>query len=531
VKYITISGGVISGLGKGIVSASLGRILESKGYKVTVLKIDPYLNQDAGTMNPIEHGEVFVLDDGAEVDMDFGHYERYLNVDLTGEHNITTGKIYQTVLDKERRGDYLGQTVQIIPHVINEIVDTMKNVSKKSKADISIIELGGTVGDIESMPFVEAVRQLKVKNPDDVVCIHVTLVPKMSTVGEQKTKPTQHSVRMLREAGLEPDIIVCRAEEELMDTTKRKIAMFCNVAESEVISNPDCNSIYQVPLVLQEEKLGELVLKKFGLKSGKRDLKEWKKRVNRIVKAKKRVVIAISGKYMKLHDSYTSIDEALTHAGVDVGVGVDVVWIDTEEFEKHPEKLKQLSAVDGILVPGGFGSRGTEGKILAIKYARKHKIPYLGLCLGMQLAVVEFARNIAKMKDANSTEFNSKTPYPVIDYLPEQRELLKLGGTMRLGAYPAKLKKGTILRKLYGKELISERHRHRYEVTPKYIEKLEKAGLVFSGKNPDKPVMETLEYPKHPFFVGSQFHPEFKSKMEKSSPIFYGFIKAAAGKK
>lgn len=530
-KYIVISGGVISGLGKGIVSASLGRILESKGYTVTVLKIDPYLNQDAGTMNPIEHGEVFVLDDGAEVDMDFGHYERYLNVDLTGDHNITTGKIYQTVLDKERKGDYLGQTVQIIPHVINEIVGTIKGVSKKAGADIAIVELGGTVGDIESMPFIEAVRQMKAKMPEDVVCIHVTLVPKMTAVGEQKTKPTQHSVRMLREAGLEPDIIVCRADEKLLDTTKKKIALFCNVEEEAVISNPDCKSIYEVPLVLQDEKLGELVLGKFGLKSGRRDLRKWRERVERIVNTDKRVLIAISGKYMKLHDSYTSIKEALVHAGVEAGVGVDVVWVDTEEFEKDPKKAEELAVVDGILVPGGFGSRGAEGKIIAIKYAREHGIPFLGLCFGLQLAVVEFARNVAHMTKANSSEIDPNTPYPVIDFLPEQKDMLKLGGTMRLGAYPAKLEKGTTLRKLYGRELISERHRHRYEVNPDYIKQLEKAGLVFSGRNPNRPVMETIEYPKHPFFAASQFHPEFKSKMEKPSPMFVGFVQAAADKK
>ncbi|MFH1786040.1 MAG: CTP synthase (glutamine hydrolyzing) [archaeon] len=530
-KYLIITGGVLSGLGKGIVSASVGKILESKGYKVTTIKIDPYLNQDAGTMNPIEHGEVFVLDDGAEVDMDFGHYERFLDVKLTGEHNITTGKIYQSVLDKERRGDYLGQTVQVIPHIINEIVDTIKCVSRKSKADISIVELGGTVGDIESMPFVEAIRQMKSQEPGNVMVCHLTLVPQMDVVGEQKTKPTQHSVRMLREAGVEPDMIICRAEEPLQEKTKKKIALFCNVKEEAVISDPDMESIYEVPLVLDAQKVGEVILRKFHLKSRRSNLKNWKQRVNRLKFPKKKVTIAMTGKYMKLHDAYVSIEASLTHAAAELGLDVDILWVDTEEFEKDKSKLSTLKGVDGIIVPGGFGKRGTEGKIMAIKYARENNIPYLGLCFGMQLAVVEYSRNAAGLKNANSTELDKKTPFPVVDILPEQKSILKMGGTMRLGAYPADLKQGSLVKRLYGRARISERHRHRYEINPDYIGQLENAGLVFSGRNPQSPVMEICECPKNDFFVASQFHPEFKSKFEKPLPLFLGFLKAASKKK
>lgn len=530
-KFIVVSGGVISGLGKGILTASLGRILESKGYTVTAIKIDPYLNQDAGTMNPIEHGEVFVLDDGAEVDMDFGHYERYLSTHLTGEHNITTGKIYRQVLEKERRGDYLGQTVQIIPHITNEIVDTIREVGKKSGADIVIVELGGTVGDIESMPFVEAVRQMKIREPGNIMFIHITLVPQLDVVGEQKTKPTQHSVRMLREAGIEPDFIVGRAQYPLAGKTKKKIALFCNVKEDAVISNPDCSSIYEVPLILEKQKLGDIVLRKFRLRQRRSRLGSWKRTVNRIKNSKKHVTIAITGKYMLLQDAYVSVAEAVVHAAANLNVAADIVWIDTEEFEKDRSKLSLLKAVNGIIVPGGFGSRGTEGKMLAIEYARRNNLPFLGLCFGFQLAVVEFARNVAGMKKASSVEINPKTPFPVIDILPEQKSIGKMGGTMRLGATPIELRKGSIAHKFYGSAKISERHRHRFEVNPEHIPRLEKAGLLFSGKVKGRKLMEILEYPKHRYFVASQFHPEFKSKLEKPSPLFVGLVAAAMRKR
>ena len=530
-KYLIITGGVLSGLGKGIVSASVGKILESKGYKVTTIKIDPYLNQDAGTMNPIEHGEVFVLDDGAEVDMDFGHYERYINAKLTGDHNITTGTIYQSVLDKERKGDYLGQTVQIIPHIINEITDTIRTVSEKSKADISIVELGGTVGDIESMPFVEAIRQMNSHEPANVMVCHVTLVPQLAVVGEQKTKPTQHSVQKLREAGVDPDIIICRSTDYLEEKTRNKIALFCNVKPEAVISNPDRKSIYEVPLVLEEQKVGDIILRKFRLRKKRSNLKNWRNKVKRVQSPKKTLKIAITGKYMKLHDSYVSIEESLVHAATELNAKVEIVWVDTEEFEKDKSKIRMLKSMDGILVPGGFGSRGTEGKIMAIKYARENNIPYLGLCYGMQLAVVEFARNVAKLKGANSVEIDKKTPYPVVAILPEQENINKMGGTMRLGAYPADLRSGSLVKRLYGKKIISERHRHRFEINPDYIEQLETAGIVFSGKNPKAQVMEFCEYPKNDFFVGTQAHPEFKSKFEKPVPLFLGFLKAAYKRK
>lgn len=521
----------MSGIGKGIATASVGKILQSKSYKVSIIKIDPYLNQDAGTMNPIEHGEVFVLDDGGEVDMDFGHYSRYMGINLTREHNITTGKIFQRVLEKERRGDYLGQTVQIIPHVTNEIKATIREIAKKDNADILITEIGGTTGDIENMSFLEAARQMKAEEPGNILFLHVTLVPDLNVVGEQKTKPTQHSVRMLREAGIEPDVIIGRSKEKLSEKTKKKIALFCNVREDAVVSSPDRASIYEIPLVLEEEKLSETILRKLKKRPKKSNLTRWKRLVSQINNPKAEVTIAIAGKYTKLHDSYVSIAEALKHAGAKYSAKINIEWLETDEFEASPAKLEELKKVDGIIIPGGFGARGTTGKILAIEYARKNKIPLLGLCYGFQISVIEYARNVAGLQNANSTEIDPQTPHPVIDILPEQKNISKLGGTMRLGAYPAQLLKGSKARELYGQDLIYERHRHRYEVNPKYIEALEKAGLVFSGRNPDAPLMEMLELPNHPFFVGTQAHPEFKSTLENPSPLFVGLVQAALKRK
>jgi len=528
-KTIVVTGGVMSGLGKGIASASIGRILQSRGYRVSAIKIDPYLNQDAGTMNPIEHGEVFVLDDGGEVDMDFGHYSRFMNISLTSEHNITTGKIYKRVMEKERKGDYLGQTVQVIPHVTNEVKAWIRDVAKKDDIDILIIEVGGTTGDIENLPFLEALRQMKAEEPGSVLFVHLTLVPDLSVVGEQKTKPTQHSVKMLREVGIDPDVIIGRSTIALTQDTKKKISLFCNVKEDSVISSPDCETIYEVPIVFESESFSDTILRRFRLGEKDTDLANWKKLVNRIKNAadKEKIRIAIPGKYTKLHDSYVSILESLKHAGANQNVFIEPVWIDTEEFEKDRSKLKLLKDVDGIVVPGGFGSRGTEGKMLAIQYARENNIPFLGLCYGMQLATIEYARNVCGLEGANSTEIDKNTPYPVIDILPEQKAVAAMGGTMRLGAYPTKLEKGTKARDIYGKEVIYERHRHRYEVNPDYIARLEEKGLIFSGKHPERNLMEVIELKDHPFFLASQFHPEFKSGLEQPAPLFVGLVKAA----
>lgn len=529
-KYIFVTGGVLSGLGKGIMSAALGRILISRGYRVSAIKIDPYLNQDAGTMNPVEHGEVFVLDDGGEVDMDFGHYERFLGIALSSDHNITTGKIFQKVLDKERKGDYLGQTVQVVPHVINEIKDTIRSIAKRENPDILLVEIGGTVGDIEAMHFLEAARQMKTEEPGNILFVHLTLVPQLSVVGEQKSKPTQHSVRLLRDAGIAPDIIVGRSNHYLTDKIKRKIALFCNVKEDAVISNPDASTIYAVPLILEKEGLGDLVLRKLRLRRKRTRLGEWKRRVNKIKNAKRHVTIALTGKYMKLHDSYVSIEESLVHAGAALGLSVDLVWIDTEEFEKDPKKVSILDSVDGILVPGGYGSRGVEGKILSVKYARQKKVPYLGLCYGLQMAVIEFARNVAGLQGAHTTEVDPKTPYPVIDILEEQKDIERMGGTNRLGAYTSTLVKGSLAYRLYDREQISERHRHRYEVNPEYIPQLETAGMRFTGRNPERDLVEVIELPGQ-FFIATQFHPELKSRLDRPAPLFLGFLRAAQRRK
>ncbi len=523
-KYIITTGGVMSGLGKGIASASIGKILQSYGYNVTMIKVDPYINVDAGTMNPFEHGEVFVLDDGGECDMDLGNYERFLNKSLSRDNNITTGKVYKAVIDKERRGDYLGKTVQIIPHITDEIQKQIRKAAKGS--DITIIELGGTVGDIESMPFLEACRQLHLEEGDDnVLFAHVTLVPVMSVVGEQKTKPTQHSVQRLQEAGIQPDLILARTENKLEKKTKKKIANFCNVHIDDVISDPDADSIYEVPLVLQEENIGKKVAEKMNLKT-KKDLNKWKKFVDRILNPGKEITIALAGKYTALGDSYVSILESLKHAGAENNCMVNIKWIGTEEFEENNKELSVLDKVDGLIVPGGFGSRGAEGKIMAINYARENNIPFLGLCYGFQLAAIGFAREACNLEDANTTENKENCKHPIICILPEQYKIKDMGGTMRLGAMPCRIEKGTLAYKLYGKTKISERHRHRYELNPEYIDKLEKNGLKFSGKYPKKKIMEILELPDHPFFLATQFHPEFKSRPEDPSPPFVGFVKA-----
>lgn len=524
-KYIIVTGGVMSGLGKGITAASIGRILKNKGFSVTAIKIDPYINIDAGTMSPYQHGEVFVLKDGGEVDLDLGNYERFLDIELTREHNITTGKVYQTVIEKERRGDYLGKTVQIIPHITNEIKERIRKVSKKTDADICIIEVGGTVGDIESMPFLEAVRQMhSEEKEEDIVFVHVTLVP-LDTQGEQKTKPTQHSVKELRSLGLQPDAIVARCKEPVLSDTKAKIALFCDVPSRAVVSAHDAKDIYYVPSLMEQEGLSDYLMEKLKLTT-KEESHEWAELMKKMASIDKEIRVGVVGKYAHLGDSYISINEALKHAGIECGCRVKIDWIDAEEFERKPDTIDLLLKYNGILVPGGFGVRGTEGKIMAIKFAREKNIPYLGLCLGMQLAVIEFARNVVGLKDANSTEL-AQTEYPVIDLLPEQENVTDMGGTMRLGNCEAVLSEGSLARKMYGSATLIERHRHRYEVNPKYIDLIEAKGLKFTGKNDHR--MEIAEIPAHKFFFSSQFHPEFKSRPGKPSPPFLTFVRAAIG--
>ncbi|WP_407357042.1 glutamine hydrolyzing CTP synthase [Methanolobus sp. WCC5] len=527
-KYIIVTGGVMSGLGKGITTASIGRNLKNKGYKVTAIKIDPYINIDAGTMSPFQHGEVYVLKDGGEVDLDLGNYERFLDTELTREHNLTTGKIYESVISKERRGEYLGKTVQIIPHITNEIKERVRKVAAKSGADICLIEVGGTVGDIESMPFLEAVRQMyREESRENIAFVHVTLVP-MDPQGDQKTKPTQHSVKELRELGLKPNIIVTRCPEPLLEGTISKISLFCDVPEEAVISAHDANDIYEVPLMLENEGLTDYIMKHLDLSSSQSD-DAWARMVERMHNLKDKVRIGIVGKYTHLEDSYLSISASIKHAAIECGVNYEVCWINAESFEENPEIVSSLAEYDGILVPGGFGERGTEGKINAIRFARENDIPYLGLCLGMQLSVIEFARHVAGLENANSTEFDEDTPYPVIDLLPEQETVVDMGATMRLGDYEADLKPGSLAEKIYGSSRIVERHRHRYEVNPNYVDKIETHGMVFSGKNRNR--MEIAEIPGKRFFFGSQFHPEFKSRPGNPSPPFRAFIQAMIDKK
>lgn len=530
-KYIFVTGGVVSSLGKGITAASLGRLLKNRGYKVTIQKFDPYINIDPGTMSPYQHGEVFVTDDGAETDLDLGHYERFVDENLSKASNVTTGKIYQSVINKERKGEYLGSTIQVIPHITNEIKERVMRVGKADNADIVITEIGGTVGDIESLPFLEAIRQVRkdLPNKNDVIYIHVTLVPYISAAEELKTKPTQHSVKELRSIGIQPDIIVCRTVKELSEDMKKKIALFCDVEPDAVINNLTADSIYDVPLLMEQEGLDHIALKKLGLADRPVDLSDWKDMVARIHNAKGVTRIALVGKYVKLHDAYLSVVEALSHAGYAYGTKIDIRWVNSEEIEENKPDLSEVfKDIDGIIVPGGFGYRGIEGKIEAIRYARENKIPYLGLCLGMQCAVIEFARNVCGMKKANSSEFIPDTPYPVIDLMSDQEDVTEKGGTMRLGIYPCKLKDGTKARKLYdNKEIIYERHRHRYEVSNELRPILEKAGLVISGTSPDGRLVEIIELKDHPYFEATQAHPEFKSRPNRPHPLFLGFIEAA----
>ncbi|AHG04610.1 CTP synthetase [Halobacterium sp. DL1] len=520
-KFVFVTGGVMSGLGKGITAASLGRLLSNAGFDVTAVKIDPYLNVDAGTMNPYQHGEVYVLKDGGEVDLDLGNYERFLDVDMTSDHNVTTGKVYQHVIERERAGDYLGKTVQIIPHVTDDIKRRVREAAEGS--DVCLVEVGGTVGDIEGMPFLEALRQFSHEQDDeDILFAHVTLVP-YSQNGEQKTKPTQHSVKELRSIGLQPDILVGRCEDRLDPDVKEKIALFCDVPTDAVFSNPDVEDVYHVPLTVEEEGLDEYVMERFDLTDRalppEERSTEWRDLVTQDRTGE--VDIALVGKYA-LEDAYMSIHEALKHAGLEKNVDVNVLWVDSEEMHDHHEQ--RLADADGIVVPGGFGSRGTEGKIEAIRYAREHDVPFLGLCLGFQMAVVEYARNVLGMEDAHSAEVYEDTPFPVIDLLPEQYDLEDLGGTMRLGAHETDIEPGSLAHDLYGDTSCTERHRHRYEVNPEYIDDLTADGLTFSGKAGNR--MEILEYDDHPFFFGTQFHPEFRSRPTRASPPFVGLLDA-----
>ena len=527
-KYIFVTGGVVSGLGKGITAASLGRLLKSRGLKVAAQKLDPYINVDPGTMSPYQHGEVYVTEDGAETDLDLGHYERFIDEDLNKYSNLTTGKVYWNVLNKERRGEYLGSTVQIIPHITNEIKEFIYNVGKKTNADVVITEIGGTTGDIESQPFLEAIRQVGHEvGKENSLYIHVTLVPFISGSNEHKTKPTQHSVKELQGMGIAPDIIVLRSDEPITDPTIfRKIAMFCNVKPDCVIENRTVPVLYEAPLMLEESDFSLIVCRELGLWTKAPDLLEWQAMVHSIHSLTHSVTIALVGKYVQLHDAYLSVSEALKHAGYAKGTSIDLRWIDSETVT--PENCPQVFAgVDGILVPGGFGNRGIEGKIAAVQYARENNIPYLGLCLGMQTAVIEFARHVAGLEGANSREFDEYAPHRVIDFMPGQNDEIDKGGTLRLGAYPCVITPGTMMEKCYGASQISERHRHRYEFNNDYRERLQQAGLVISGVSPDGRLVETVEVPGHPFFVGVQFHPEFKSRPNRPHPLFLGFVSAA----
>ena len=531
-KYIFVTGGVVSSLGKGITAASLGRLLKSRGYRVTIQKFDPYINIDPGTMSPYQHGEVFVTDDGAETDLDLGHYERFIDINLSKNSNTTTGKIYQSVINKERRGDYLGGTVQVIPHITNEIKERVFRVGKQDNADFVITEIGGTVGDIESLPFLEAIRQVKKDvGKNDVLYIHVTLVPYISAAGELKTKPTQHSVKELRSIGISPDIIVCRSEKPISKEMREKMAMFCDVDPDAVIQNLTARSIYEVPMLMEEQGLDTIVLRKLAMEDKPKDMQGWHDMVDRILKKyDKKVTIAVVGKYVALQDAYISITESLRHAAVANETELDIHWVNAEEIEADDTDMaKVMAGVDGILVPGGFGNRGIEGKIKAIQYAREHKIPFFGICLGMQCAVIEFARHVCGMADANSSEFNPNSTHPVIDLMPEQIDVEDLGGTMRLGLYPCKVYPDTLTSKAYNAELIYERHRHRYEFNNAFREEIVGKGLVLGGTLPNGRLVEIVELPEseHPWFLGAQFHPEFKSRPTNPHPLFRDFVGAA----
>lgn len=526
-KYIFVTGGVVSSLGKGITAASLGRILKSRGVKVTMQKFDPYINVDAGTMNPYQHGEVFVTYDGGETDLDLGHYERFIDEELSRSSNVTTGKIYSSVIDKERRGDFLGATVQVIPHITNQIKEEVFRLREESGAEVSIVEIGGTVGDIEGLPFLEAIRQIKNDiGKDNCLYVHVTLVPYIEAAGELKSKPTQHSVKELRSIGIQPDVIVCRSSRPITAEVISKIALFCDIEKEAIVPLMDVPSIYEVPLVLEERGVGDLVTAKLGLNAHEADLTDWSDIVRRMKEAKDSVVIGLVGKYVESKDAYLSICEALKHSAASLGVQVVIRPIEAGML-KETNVADVLSGVDGVLVPGGFGHRGIEGKIEAVRYARERGVPFLGICLGMQVAVIEFARNVLGFSDAHSTEFNPDTTHPVIDLLPSQRGMRNKGGTMRLGNYRCLLERSSQSFALYGQEEIWERHRHRYELNEHFVDQLERKGMVMAGFNPEYQVVEIVELWEHPFFVGVQFHPEFKSRPNRPHPLFLGFLKAS----
>ncbi|MFP4466247.1 MAG: CTP synthase [Candidatus Goldiibacteriota bacterium] len=531
-KYIFVTGGVVSSLGKGIAASSIGALLESKGIRLTMQKLDPYINVDPGTMSPFQHGEVYVTEDGAETDLDLGHYERYTSAAFTQINNVTTGKIYKTIIEKERKGDYLGKTVQVIPHVTNEIKNRIKVVGGGKNVDVVIVEIGGTVGDIESLPFLEAIRQMsRDVGKENVLFIHLTLVPYIRAAKEIKTKPTQHSVAELRSIGIQPDILLCRTEKKLSRSERDKIALFCNVEPEAVIQAMDVSSIYEVPKMFHQQNIDGLIAEKLGIKRSKKtDLKIWNSIVKKVKYPAKQADIAVVGKYIEVHDAYKSIKEAIMHGGIANNAGINFIWVDAENVEKNGA-VKAIGAPDGILVPGGFGDRGMEGKILAAKYAREKKIPYLGICLGLHAAAVEFARNVLKMKGAHSIEFEKDTPYPVISLLEEQKSVKNMGGTMRLGAYPCRLKQGTKIFKAYREKVIFERHRHRLEFNNFYREQFEKKGFIMSGLSPDGVLVETVENINHPWFVAVQYHPEFKSKPAYPHPLFKNFISASLEKK
>ena len=526
-KYIFVTGGVVSGLGKGITAASLGRLLKARGLKVAAQKLDPYINVDPGTMSPYQHGEVYVTEDGAETDLDLGHYERFIDEDLNKYSNLTTGKVYWNVLNKERRGEYLGSTVQVIPHITNEIKEFVYRVGKQTDADVVITEIGGTIGDIESQPFLEAVRQISLEvGRENSLFIHVTLVPYLSGSEEHKSKPTQHSVKELRGMGINPNIIVLRSDKPLEESIFQKIALFCNVKPDCVIENRTLPNLYEAPLMLEKSNFSSVVCRELCIETAEPDLKEWEQMVERIRNRSEEVHIGLVGKYVKLHDAYLSVAEAMSHAGYELNTFVKIHWIDSENISK--ENVKEVfKGLHGIIVPGGFGNRGIEGMILAANYARENKIPYFGICLGMQIAVIEFARNVLGLSDAHSGEFDEQCVHKVIDFMPGQSDEIDKGGTLRLGSYPCSIKQGTRMEKCYKEELISERHRHRYEFNNEYREKMTEAGLVISGTSPDNRLVETVEIEEHPFFVGVQFHPEFKSRPNQPHPLFKGFISAA----
>jgi CTP synthase len=525
-KHIFVTGGVVSSLGKGIAAASLGRLLKSRGFRVTMLKIDPYINVDAGLMNPFQHGEVFVTDDGAETDLDLGHYERFVDVSLTKRSNVTTGQVYKAVIEKERDGGYyLGQTVQVIPHITNEIKDSIHKCARD--AEVCITEIGGTVGDIEGQPFLEAIRQLRIDlGAENVLYVHVTLVPMLDTVGEMKTKPTQHSVRELRNAGIQPDILVCRVEQHMSSDMRAKIALFCDTPNEAIIENQDVPSLYQVPLMFEEQGLTERVLDRLGLEPRSSDLAEWRAMVERIRSPSREARIAMVGKYMSLRDAYMSVTESLIHGGIANDARVGIEYIESERFD-HEEPADVLRDVDGLVVPGGYGIRGIEGKVRAVQYARETGLPFLGLCLGLQCAVIEFARNVCGLEGANSKEFQEDTPHPVVLFLKEQEYQTEMGGTQRLGQYPCRLEPGSLAHQLYGADEVSERHRHRYEVTNAYRDQLAAKGMRFSGTSPAGDLVEIIELPGHPYFLGTQFHPEFKSRPNRAHPLFRGLVRAA----